>query len=489
MSEDNKNAPQKPQKEQATDKSGNVFDLQKIMKVQAPPKDKLYTRAMIEDDLCEWFGFGIPPEKMSEDEAAFLDSFPCYGYRLQPTDAIRYLRLDTKTGLAEFVGKDELDRELRFLFSRFKDKYRPSNVYLLSTKQREQLAPTLMASRLFHGEIKPTGYLKTEDDDTFCFHRYSFTPIRNAAYFPGNFDTIAATAPIFTSFLRRMENAEPLCQVIGASLAGKPIRKQAPLIFGEPGCGKSMFLEILKVLFGPGWVDFNANWKSNYATADLENKTGWGFDEADPKFINSDEFKRITGSQTVGMQRPYVGLYQGSLLGNFYMTCNTDRLHVFNNSAITKERLLTCKIRGVIPEGDRESPEKMLDRITGELAAIHGYCLDVFEALGNQIEKDMTSIMGVVEETEEEMCDIFETFFVLDPTAQDQITSRDFLEVWNHDVKLNFPSFFHRLNSQKAFRRYVRGLLGRDRLSVVIRKGANTYRYISGLRKRGSMER
>ena len=486
MSEDNKNAPQKPQKEQATDKSGNVFDLQKFVKVQAPPKDKLYTRAMIEDDLCDWFAFGIPPEKMSEGEAEFLEDFPCYGYRLQPSDPIRYIRLDRKKGTAELIGKEELDKELRLLFSRFKDKYKQSNVYLLSIKQREQLAPRLMASRLFRGEIKPTGYLKTDDDDTFCFHRYNFTPIRNAAYFPGNFNTIATTAPIFTSFLRRMENAEQLCQVVGAALAGKPIRKQAVLISGEPNCGKSMFLSLLSRIFGDGWKGFTRDWQDRFAASSLENSLAWGIDEVDARFVNSEFFKQITGSETLEIRRPYQPPYDAKLAGNFYMNCNDDKLFLYNNKAIVEGRLILCRINGVIAEKDRLSVDDLMERMKGEMPYIHGYCLDVFAVFGNHVDKDMTGVMEVVASTEADLQDLFDEYFIIDDEAvgyKAEVSISDFRCTIDEIMRVH-PSLARQKCFEGKFKKFVANKLGRPYYTAAALKNGETKKWVTKVRLR-----
>ena len=493
MSEDNKNAPQKPQKESSNNKSAKVESIDEYRNKKAKdgqppcpdPIDKLYTRSIVENELVRWFGGGAKPEKMPDDLAC-LDDFPCYGYRLQPSDPIRYLRLDRKNGTAEFIGKDELDRELFSLFDRFQNKFKAYKCYLLSSKQREQLAPKFMAARLFRGEIKPTGYLKTEDDDTFCFHRYDFTPIRNAAYFPGNFNTIATTAPIFTSFLRRMENAEPLCQVVGAALAGKPIRKQAVLISGEPNCGKSMFLSLLSRIFGDGWKGFTRDWQDRFAASSLENSLAWGIDEVDARFVNSEFFKQITGSETLEIRRPYQPPYDAKLAGNFYMNCNDDKLFLYNNKAIVEGRLILCRIKGVIAEKDRLSVDDLMEKMKSEMPYIHGYCLDVFAAFGNHVDKDMTGIREVVENTEADLKDLFDEYFIIDEEAvghKAEVSISDFRCTIDEIMRVH-PSLARQKCFEGKFKKFVAAQLGRPYYTDQVRKGGSRVRMVTKVRLR-----
>lgn len=481
MTEDNKNQPQKPADQSSNNENANVEYLKPVERPMPPPKQepipKGYGRDVIERELCIWFGGGMQPRLMSDDEAKLLDTFPYFGYRRNPDEKLQYLKVDMARGLCEFVSKAHVVNALGDLWANFLDTVKATRVYCLGVKRTEAIAESLMEKRLFMGETKPTGYLKTPNDFTFCFHRYDFEPIRNHP-------APREAAPIFFSFIDRMENARALCQVIGASLAGEPIRKMAPLIFGKPGCGKSMFLSILREIFGPGWQTFTGNWTDRYALMSLENKTAWGIDEVDSKFIGSELFKRITGSDTIEIRKPYKGAIDTKLYGNFYMNCNRDVLEVFNNQAIIKERLIPCSINGVIPDDDRISVSQMLARIAPEMPYIHGYCLDLYFTLGNHVSANLDPILDVVSETESDLDVLFDQYFILDPEAvghKAEVSLLDFRNVLNQ-IYMAHPSIGRKRTFDKKFRRYVASKLKRDHYSMSVKKFGVCVKMVAGVR-------
>lgn len=324
----------------------------------------------------------------------------------------------------------------------------------------------------------PIGF---KSDPGYFFERHSFDPIKGSDF--DDFPTIA-------KFLRKTENFVGLCQIIGSILAGKPIRKLSPLLWGDAGTGKSTFFQILKRIFGEKASAEvpEAFGKDKFATKFVENTAAWFADDIRSDFINCNEFKKISGGDTFPVRaigRDYVDV---KIYGVFFLSANDEYLDIRNQKALTQERLLSCKVTGVIDHADRVSIDDFFREVDKELPYFCGYCMDVFETHGHVVQKADESklVTEVIGDAENDLEAIFDTYLALDDKhvgEKTSIVNKTWTRIWENICRYN-PSF-SRSFKRKDFNDFVARKLGRKKPMVPFRdKNGEVKKGVTGLREK-----
>ncbi|MAH48260.1 hypothetical protein CMI37_20720 [Candidatus Pacearchaeota archaeon] len=381
-----------------------------------------------------------------------------------------------KNNLVEEIGIKRVFEILeRYIGNHFSNPGQ-KNDFSLSGKQIQNLAVRYIARA---PEIDkwpaPIGFLS---DKGYFFERHPFDPHRGAT--PEQF-------PLLQGFLDRTENSEGLCQIIGSILAGKPIRKLSPILWGDNGTGKSAFFRILKTLFGKySWRNVPPDFgKDKFASTFVANTAAWFADEVDSSLINSANFKMLTGSDSYsvrGMNKDYVDV---KIFGVFFLNANTEKLNINNEAAIVRERLLSNKVTGTLEIEERLSEEEVDARAADELEYFSGYCLDVFERNGHRVEQPHESklITEVIAESENDIEAIFERYLEKDVSHSGKNTSIMKVEwqaLWETICRNNIS--FSKSVSRREFNSFVARKMKRKSHMETFKRDGKSLKGVTGLK-------
>ena len=383
-----------------------------------PPKDfGLGLRAVFAGQPLLRIGIYLPKENSD-------------GYKI-----VEYL----EGGLARELTKSALEGMMQDRVEIFGNYPRSTTAqYCFSDYQVGRLASRLLKSRRMRiaDWPLPLGFKSSEGR---FFNRRPFDPILGAN--PEDF-------PFINSYLERTTNARALCQVIGSVLAGKPLRKHTPLLYGESGGGKSTFYRLLKNLFGEDAVGLvPKSYKDKYSCTFIENTAAWFADELEPKFLATALFKELTGSDSFALRKMNKDYVKTPLKGVFFLNINTNQMVLPNDDAVTSRRLIPNEI--LITEKWTVTQDIKDDAVVDALAAkdypaFSGYCLRLFEELkGGAVQYDLLDILDYVDGEEADLEVLFDMSFEFIPDRNvpgigetPRVTVNRFIEEWEYIAKL-----------------------------------------------------
>jgi len=350
------------------------------------------------------------------------------------------------------------------------------NDFSLSGKQIENLTRRYIARAPSLSEWPhPIGF---KSDKGYFFERHPFDPFRGAS--KSQFPTIAG-------FLNRTENSEQLCQIIGSILAGKPIRKLSPILWGDQGTGKSTFFGILKLLFGKySWRNVPPDFaKDKFGGTFVKNTAAWFAEEVDSNLINSANFKILTGSNSYAVRGVNKDWIDVKIHGVLFLNANTEKLNIRNEAAIVQERLLSNKVEGTLKVSERLSEQDVYAIAMKELEFFSGYCLDRFDEKGHRVEREFESklITEVIGEAESDLEAVFERYLEKDVSHSGKNTSIMAVEwqaLWETICRNNMS--FAKQVSRRDFNAFVARKMGRKSHMAVFKRDGKTYKGVTGLR-------
>lgn len=240
------------------------------------------------------------------------------------------------------------------------------------------------------------------------FNRLNYDPIDCDTFGENSIDQ---HAPLFCKMLKRIENHEDFCQMMGSVFYEKASRKQAIWIWGPSGGGKSQVDHLLRCMLGTDAVqaftatDFNdAYWKYS-----LVGKRCLFVHEANPDMLSTPSFKSLTGDSMHRVRN----IYRGSMVAKIdcMVFCSSNYPPNIANDESLKTRVISCKIDR-IPEEERINEHDLKDSYAAEIPYIAGWCMKQymeknpgFGAIKHDVEKYLMPTIDLHESNELEILD------------------------------------------------------------------------------------
>jgi energy-coupling factor transporter ATP-binding protein EcfA2 len=270
---------------------------------------------------------------------------------------------------------------------------------------------------------KAVGYLS---DPELVMKRLNFDPIQCE-----NMDQLEWLAPTWREIVGRIQNPDGFCGRIGSIMHMEADRKQAIWISGPKDSGKSQIALQLKSMIGSesggAFVTVSdTDLKDQFIKAELVGKRVCVMNEVSPTFINSEEFKSITGDdyhriRPLGQQ-------------GYFAKLNTLLFFFSNNDPETQskkelfERLIYCRINPLPDNVDIIGQVEYQKKLTEEQAGFMGYCEHVYSLYaGVRLPNDMTELIDVVAGKEDEPEGFFQRHFVAGDN--ERITSERYYKI------------------------------------------------------------
>ena len=358
----------------------------------------------------------------------------------------KILAYNTEKTLAEELTVDGLigkvERRLA-VFSRYPETLTAK--YCLAPNQAVQLVQKLLRSKLMRITDWPMP-LGFKSSPGCFFYRRPFDPFMNATI---------KDFPFIYSYLKRTKNWKSLCKIIGSVLAGKPLRKYSPLLFGDPGSGKSTFYRLLKNIFGDDAVGIvPKTYKDTVFGTFVEDTAAWFADDCDPGFLATELYKELSGSDSFAIRKMHKDYYKVPLRGVFFFNLNSKKLILPNDSAVVQKRIIPCEV--ITSQDWKDTTEIKDDEIVDALAAkdypaFSGYCIKAFESMdGGALKYDMGDIEDyVVDIARDDLGVIFDVYYEFiefwdvpgvgdKPPEKPQVTVKAFTSQWEIIAK-TFP--------------------------------------------------
>lgn len=439
-----------------------------------------------ENLLIDYFETGHKCENMPEYVPN--DPMPFGFFKTGVGSGKRFVRFDYENRLVSEVDFEEIVDELTKRISLYFSNPMQDNTFALSGNQIEKLGRRYVRqAELLQEWPKPLGFAK--DTDEFYFERHNFDPVRKPR---------ARDYPHINNFLSRVENKEALLQIIGSILAGEPIRKLSPILWGPGGTGKSTFYRVLQSLFGEKcWALVPKEMTTDkFALTFVKDTVAWFSDETTSRMLNSPIFKELTGSAFMSIREMRQNYVRVPLKGVFFGNANkADLIGLSSDSAIINERLLSCKLSGVIKLEQRK-PD-IWQKLLAERPYLAGLALDTYEKYGTDVQvKGSKLYEEIVQSGEQDFEDMFDRYFKItfnreDPPQHEdletKVTSTQFKAVYELMCK-DSPVFGRKANISK-WKEFCSAYLGFENLYKRARLGGTRTYYVPGIEMHPNVEK
>jgi Family of unknown function (DUF5906) len=222
-----------------------------------------------------------------------------------------------------------------------------------------------------------------KSDQRIAYHRLAYDPLADITS-----DNIATAAPIFASILQRIEqNSRAFVLRVGSMFDSTATRKQALWLHGDADAGKSQIQWLIQELIGqPGVVNLSSqSLKTPYWLASCVGKRVAMISEASSYFINTEQFKAVTGDDWHDINRKYRDLKQERIDTIFCFFSN--HKPVIPPAPEFRNRIIDCKIGALAPR-DRINEHDLRRRLLDELPAIAGFCVGEWQKSENRTKID-----------------------------------------------------------------------------------------------------
>ena len=319
--------------------------------------------------------------------------------------------------------------------------------------------------------------LKSESGS--CFVRLDYDPVK--------VDNLEEQAPLFSKMLGRMTNSDAFVKKIGSLFDKKAYRKQSLWLYGPTDGGKSVIQSlIIRMLGGElNCVSMTpALMNSPFFKEILVNRGIWLVREAKSAFLNSDEYKSLTGDSFHIINPKGRRMYGVDLTGTMIFASNGSP-EIRDEDALLRRVIPICC--SAVPEEDRLDGDDLWEEFDKEIPYIAGYCIGKYsEVKGNGfIAFDDKALREGIDESNYEISAKFSQHFVFDDKlirpSNVQITA-------THLVKVIDP-YGHgggRSSVVRDFRKYLRGLGCNP--SFQVKKNGRNVKYITKIRKKTAQE-
>jgi hypothetical protein len=314
-------------------------------------------------------------------------------------------------------------------------------------------------------EIKQVGFLSDEET---VVHRLWFDPIEGV-------DNLDVAAPTWAEIIGRIQNSPGFCARIGSIFDPDCDRKQALWISGPGDSGKSQIAMQLKILAGGSYVTMSeGDLSDKFFKAELVGKRVCIMNEVSPRFINSEEFKSITGDEMHRIRPCGQQGYSAKLTPLLFFVSNNPP-ETQSKSELTK-RIIYCRIGALPSDTEKIGQTEYQKMLTAELPSFVGWCVDSYNRCsGSSLPNEEDEMEDCVMEKEAEQDSFFHVHFVCEPTAK--IRSIRFEEI--------LREFGGR--DRHVYRAYIKRTYGQDKQKNS-KRGDRSWYYL-GFRERDACEK
>jgi len=333
------------------------------------------------------------------------------------------------------------------------------------------------ATEYVKGVLKPIPiplYVAQHSEPGFAYRRLPFDiDAKNARL---------EDCPTWNETLSRMSNADAFCCRIASIFDEKADRKTAIYLWGPKDSGKSCLVQTIAYLCGqtkdfPGCFTTlsNDDLKSPFYKAALIGKRVLVINESTSWFINTEEFKALTGDSYHSINDKGRPIYQSPINVLVYFVSNNPPEISGEDEAII-ERVVDCKLNSFL--GEKVPEEVLLAKLRLELPAFLGICERIYKPYlgGGRIPSEKESLYQSMEDMEAPATDFFERHFVADPAenigsselytycAEQRLSSRTYSEwfkIWERRYGIRRKRGTYRLlhDSKSVIRpNYVEGM-------------------------------
>lgn len=438
---------------------------------EKPAKKIQKSIATLQDDIA-WMLDGSDPTKVPHD----LRSFPYKYFTTCAKEGERpqIWRHDEFHNTATLTTKDKLAGTIAsWMISEKKE----GNIIerMLTHEEAKKAVEAWLYSGVTKHRKEPKSIGYKSDPETLV-HRLDFDPNMDVR----TIEDLQWFAPTWHEIVGRLQNYEGFCGRIGSIMDMEADRKQALWISGPKDSGKSQIAKQLKILAGGAEIGSGAfvtmsdtDLQDKFFKAELIGKRVCVMNEVSATFINSEEFKSITGDDDHRV-RPCGG--QG------FFAKLTPLIFFFSNNppetqskAELFERIIYCRINA-LPEGTELVGQAEYQKLlTDELPSFMGFCEAIYSQYrGKRLPNDSEEMLAVVQEKEAEPASFFAQWFVEEDGAS--ILSHRFEEI----LKREAPK------ERNWYRAYIKRNHGKkEKLS---QRGDRRWKYV-GFRERTISER
>lgn len=205
-----------------------------------------------------------------------------------------------------------------------------------------------------------------------CFNRLPYDPKPVEDDFE-----LGTHAPTFAEMLSRTKNATAFVARLGSIFFKDASRKQACLLYGESGGGKSQLQNILNALLGSAVAQFrDDDFKDAFISAELRAARVAYIEECDPEFFRTKYFKILTGTRKIRIRQIFTQGCPGEIDTILFMSSN--RKPEIPNDKALMSRIIPCEVE--IIDDARKLPElEVLRRLKDEAPSIAGYCMRIYQ--------------------------------------------------------------------------------------------------------------
>lgn len=300
--------------------------------------------------------------------------------------------------------------------------------YVNQSFLKKRISNTLLA----HGYFKSVSDIKNHTDhfiDTaiplkdepplVCFKSYKGLSFRKL-----DFDPTLGSCPIFQELLSRCENADAVAAFIWSIFELGSDLQQYLWIFGNGQDGKGALGKLLAKLLGNTYCSETSRGVQNdkYYTSNFIGKRLVNYpDNNDPKLTTCEQFKILTGGDSIRIEAKYGSAYTKRLDLKFLIFSN--KLPEISTQKSDQRRAI---ISYISPFSERPNPQYN-ELLWEERAEILDYCKSVYERIvvnHGPIPTDIATNKYLGERTEELNSFVFDEYFELD--KQSSLTPNEF---------------------------------------------------------------
>ena len=315
-----------------------------------------------------------------------------------------------------------------------------------------------------------------KSDPRIALHRMSYDPDMSV-----DDSNIEAKAPHFHEIMTRISlNRQAFVQRVGSLFDENAPRKQALWIWGPADAGKSMLQWLMTQLIGEnGSVHLNSSTlKSPYWIASIVGKRLACVSEASASFIETEQFKSITGDDMHEVNQKFRMARQEKIISIFSF---------FSNEAPTvpprgefRNRIINVRIEAL----QHRRPQAIVQiELMKELPAIAGYCLNQWQSVVDRarIGVDEPNSNESYEEKNYDILDVLDAVYIITNNPNDRVLAEEVRQALSQrGVSISATTL-------KNLMENVGVNMGRPRHSA--RPGARRPFYFAGLRMRSDGER
>lgn len=246
---------------------------------------------------------------------------------------------------------------------------------------------------------------KSQKGLTFC--RVGYDPIVP--------DDVAEKCPTFVKMISRMGNSKAFVQKVGSMFDDDGMRKQSLWLWGPTNGGKSVVQSLLSKMVGGerACVTFTpADMRGQFWKQPLVGKKIWMVREARATFLNTPEYKSLTGDGAHLINPKNAPAFHATLEGHMVFASNEEP-EVERDDAVI-DRIIPVHMKAIEEEGLLEEKE-LWRRLDAEIPYIAGYCISEYEKTGKKkIACDKGDIYDAIAHREADISEFFDVHFKVD---------------------------------------------------------------------------